>query len=1042
MPFITEDELPQSTLFQAATATRGLNEPAPIPKAPKPEGSLLGAAFRQENLIGAAIVRNDLKDQFHVTDEFDPNFSPRKQAKLDGLGEYADRFNNVRNKSQYDFLKAKIDQEKKDNAIISDNGLLGLTASVFAGIADPVSLGTLLIPGVGEARATSIGARIAGYAGRGAIEAAATEVPLNLMQETRSPEQSALAVAGGAVVHSLLGTAADKVSKARKDKLTADLLAETEQTGLGDSVGAARVGFTTSDSASRLKTNPGVKAVDTVVENTGLEGVGLTVAKSDSPAIRRAGEQLAIDILQREGTAEGRAAPVSAELLVRAGRADLQNFAIAFRDASRSLDGLGQLADSDKQVIFNQLRSMGVKIENVADVTPEVVQSHLAQLVGYAARNSDTHVVSQVEGLAKILRKIYDKDYARAVRLGLVEAGTQVVGAPSYFTRVYNKALIQQRQTEFMQTIVPEIERKLAAAGEPINKAEDIATAITNNLTGMGNGSAADVYKALTEKGYGKLAERILDIPDDILAPFLENDAAKVLSIYKRSVEPQLALKETMGHTDFKKYLDEVLVPEREVEKSKLSARTNMDDPAQVAKLNEALAAYDKNWKQDVAALEQLWKRVEGRATEPPTAEFAKKFHAGARILRKVVGTASLGGTVIASIPDIGRIVMTHGLTPLMKNWAARLTSKEFRDFSKETAARIGTAGELVMYKQSKLRRDLAAEGFDPELLHVEPGRIERAVDSFAERFQYWSGAMWWNDTPRQMAATLAEDRILRNAEKGWSAISQKEREYLAVMGIDEKMLGKIKTGGQVHDLKGFKATDLETWTDQEAARAVKLATLKDATTTINSPTAGTMPVWADNETAKFLLQFKSFIFANYQQTLLVGLQRADAETLMGLSTMVGLGMAVEATRRVMGGNDKDYTAGELVFKGIDRSGVASIPQEVVNYADLATRMTGHTLNPYANARIQDPSLFDILGPTAGYLQRGYKVINDVGKDGSLSDKGQKSAVGLLPYQNLWGFRPGLAALEWAKGQTDYIDRVSSAFKKAFPDMKFDAPSE
>jgi len=115
---------------------------------------------------------------------------------------------------------------------------------------------------------------------------------------------------------------------------------------------------------------------------------------------------------------------------------------------------------------------------------------------------------------------------------------------------------------------------------------------------------------------------------------------------------------------------------------------------------------------------------------------------------------------------------------------------------------------------------------------------------------------------------------------------------------------------------------------------------------------------------------------------------------------------------------------------------------EVYSQADVLTRLASEGdlyLRPYQNQKYRDASVGQVIGGPAGaLLGKAFDVVkdgvSDVAETGAVSDKTQNRAVSMLPGQNLFYFRPWLAALEFTKGQTEYIDRISEAFDNAFPE--------
>ena len=1035
MGFIDESQAADINTVQSGLRTRDLVvQRTPIAEAVAPENdsSLMGAAFRQQNLLTNAVMG---LQTIGLDNKVDPTFSARRQARADGLTEYIDRFNTVQNRDQYEYMKSKVAREVKDRDRLNEaNGVVSFAAQGFAAVVDPVNIALAFVPGGAVVRGAGFAKNAARLTAIGALESAATELPLYSLQETRTGVESAFNISAGAVGHAVLGGVlgrfGDKVSKETKDKLAADIgeTVTNPEHPMVDLSSAVVKGTSVPEvDGTLLKGNAGTRVLDRLMPRL-FEGEGQKAATSEFKVVREYGQKLGIDNLRREGVAEQ-----SAELLKKYEEKDVIEFAKATKLMSEKLDSLGELGPSERIEVARQLREMGLHIEELDHVTPDVVRTHALELVGYAARNGYEHVIPQVAGAAKVLGRIYENDLERSISLGLVkEEDAEVLGATSYFTRVFNKQKIDQNQKAFIDTLTQPIAEKLIQQGEEyhmaMDLAEGVARSIKDKLIGTeGHPVYSDAVRdVLEQKGHGKLTARTLDIPDSILAPFLENNAAKVLAVYKRSTAPQRALKEATGYVRWQDFKAGVLDPEWRV-------------------LESNDKAVSDRWKRDVETLQVLFERVSGHRTKANLfpGSTGEQVATVGRIARGLARPVYLGGAAISSLVDAASMVLHQGFTPVMKAWAKTLSSSEFRNMTAEQAHRLGAAAELVMRRQHRAMREGIAENVEMQFAYQEPGRFERGLGDFNESFSYWTGQTGWNDVTRRLATTLSEDRILRNAEDGWDKLPAKEHEFLKVMGIDADMLSRIREAstGATENINGVRATDVTLWRDAEAAKYFDLAALKSATTELASPTASTLPSWADGEAGKWLMQFKSFIWAHYQQTLYVGVQRADTDTFMAMVTALGLGMAVAEFQAIASGRNEKKSLDERMWAGLDKSGIGSLPFEVWSQADLATRLaTGGRayLRPYLNQKYRDATFTNIATGPAGALiakaaDTATDAIGEAVSTGAVSDKTQNRFTSMLPGQNAFYLRPWLATLEFVKGQTEYLDRIHEAYGNAMP---------
>lgn len=1071
MAFITERDLQQSTGADAVGAATALPAFAPktttgVPKKTEEPGALdvWASAFRTNNMVTGVYDR--VTNPYSGSQEFDRNFSPRRKALQEGLGAYADEFTNVGNPEQYEHVKQSVLAAKRAREIVDNAGGLGTGASVAAALVDPVGMLLLAVPGVGEARVAQLatqGARVAARAGTygaagvgfGVVQGAALDTvrPTTDAESTKNMyslggtgTNTAIAAGIGMALFGAAGRAASKATKSAVGKAIDRLLVDTNGALLPETATAAQkaAGTVVNDASSKLYQNAGTKAVLGTTPDL-VQGTGMKLALSPFNAMREWGQKIAPDIMQRLGTKDGIESPVNAKLLsMLESGADIHGFGRTLIDTKKSLDSLKNLTPAEQAEILQQFQLLGLGAKSIDDITPAAVQAHVHELVGHAVATGKTHIIPEIETAAQKLRDVFNKDWTRINAQGMVGkvgAAAAQAAAPVYFTRVFNKTGIAAQQMNFIRDIAPHIEQSLIAAGHAVadaaQDAEKIAIAATNKIIGMGAGTGADVLAAMNASGpMGKLAARTLDIPHDVLAPYLEHDAYKVLNTYKRSVEPQLALKEVFGHTSFADFQQVVMMPERDRVKKALidSAKTATGDD--LARINSELNGFDAAWKDGEKQLEALFGGMLGHTRMAENAHTA--LATGGRLTRSAVSMAMLSGQVVSSLVDIPRQVMSHGLTPVMGAWGNYLTSSTFRAMGRETAERVGVALELTGFKL-KTHGDQAFSGFEREVIGHVQGPIERGADRLSERFQWLNGAMLWNDSMRTVTSLLGEDRLLRAAEKGWANLNKSDREWMLVLGVGEQGLNGIRAAsqGSTQTTRRFMHTDLENWVDMDAARTFKLAILKDASTTSMTPFQGTLPGWYDSEVGKFLWQFKSFISASYQQTLMVGLQRNDARTWMGVVTAIGTGMAISSIKETFAASpSKEKSMTERVLEGIDRSGIADMPLALAGYVNAGVAsLTGKSFAPFADNNRRPAGVLDAaLGPTGSVLKKiGQTSERVYEQGGSVDEKAQQGIASVTPYHKILGVDVARAVIESIHGHTTYIDKVTQSIKDLVP---------
>jgi len=194
---------------------------------PPPEGpSLLGAAWRQSNLIGSAINAIEaLRHQQPYTP--DPEHDPFEMIAGTPYEQHWQDFVSSSSADETHDIMRRLDGETADRQVIDDAGWKGFGASVLVGLADP----TMLIPiaGTGGLLARA-GAKYLEFARAGlmtgtsvAAAAAVQQAGLQATQLEHTTEESLLAIGGSFVLGGLLGGAAGALKAGKFQKLSSAL---------------------------------------------------------------------------------------------------------------------------------------------------------------------------------------------------------------------------------------------------------------------------------------------------------------------------------------------------------------------------------------------------------------------------------------------------------------------------------------------------------------------------------------------------------------------------------------------------------------------------------------------------------------------------------------------------------------------------------------------------------------------------------------------------------------------------------------------------
>jgi hypothetical protein len=285
-----------------------------------------------------------------------------------------------------------------------------------------------------------------------------------------------------------------------------------------------------------------------------------------------------------------------------------------------------------------------------------------------------------------------------------------------------------------------------------------------------------------------------------------------------------------------------------------------------------------------------------------------------------------------------------------------------------------------------------------------------------------WNGIRIWTDAMKSVASVMTQNRILDNAVN-FGAAKDKERAYLAFLGIDQSMAERIAKQFTKHgeDVDGVKVANTEKWTDQVARRTYRAAMNKDVDSIIVTKGVADTPLFANTPTGRALLQFKSFALASHQRILLRGLQEDQSRFLGGMAAMTAIGMMVTYLKALSGNRTEKQSSisenpGWWIGEGLDRSGVLAVPMELANTFEKFTGVNpikspmkmGDQGDALSQKNQNRNEIGSMLGPTVGLAQDAITAAAIPKRVAAGEDvtQGQKNAAErLLPFNSYAGLR-------------------------------------
>lgn len=937
MPFVDRNGAPLAPETMTAQVPYGVGDPNAGGDAP---GFLeTGAAnFRLNNwLVSAGASYRGFSRP-----EMDPNYDPWKAIEGTPYEKHWDRFVDARNGADYENIKADIDAEDQARDVLARSGTFAnLATGLAAGIADPLTL----IPAAGVARNAAMGVSIAKtalLAGASTMaQASIQEALLHASQETRTLEESTWNVLGAGVVGTILGAGFAKV------------LSHAELSSLG--------GKLMDDMHAGPSGNPDAEALRGT-----LAAVNDNVTRATAEA-----EKATAGGAQSAGSA-ATPIPSMSELGVSGKTAAALVRMAPFSPIVRSLNWASPVARSlmfrlaENSVYLNGTeigKTTGPAVENLIHQwtrgrLPQVIESHLSaykdyvknggrmtrsefnDAVGKAMRREDVSADNPfVERSAKLIRQqLFDPLTQRAVKNGLLPADIKTTTAPSYFSRVWNRKKLEAEEFDFKNTVkeyyrsvAGDMRKKVDSDAEFESDLDDIADNVYNKLTGRGGDFTPD-FGHITVASRGPLKERTFNIPDRVIERWLDSDAERVMSRFTRIMSADVEIAERFPDSvDLGTKRVTLNGPLKEVraDYAKLRAQAK-DDPKALARLNKE----EDRATKDIAAVRDLLRGT--YAQDLNNTNFAKI----ARTAQTFNFVRNMGDVVKSSLTDIARAMVVHGVGPYFKGMGEFITNPAFRAISKQEAKLAGVVGDTVLHARLASWADMT----DP---HSAQTPFERFVANSGRIAAKASGIALWNDFQRSFAASMTETRLVKNILKGWSKLPDKDRRYMAYLGIDEGMAERMRFQMEPStqagkDEHGFWHSGTESWGDNEAKRTFHAAIDKDVNSIIVTPGVADVPLFSRTPLGGTLLQYKSYVIASHQKALIRAVQEgANGQALgvlLGTMSMVSIGMFISVLTAIETNRVDDLAKrdnpGAWLAEGIDRSGMASLLMEANNASE------------------------------------------------------------------------------------------------------------
>lgn len=525
----------------------------------------LGAAFAQDNWITGLFVNDfglfgDYDPDFDAFEVLDPDRAMDPIANpyrwLRGYEIEARRFRYVRSLRDVERLKSQLFMETKVREELA-TAPGAWYARIIAGTLDPLigvpagKVTKLLRGGISIRRGAAAGAIVTGGF------ATAQEAILQAQQQARPIEESATFVTGAVLLGGILGGAAGFMSARQLVRAERDLdgiiKAMAKPTGV-DPVAP--------NSIKNIPPGAGVQEfTNAVTGGTTVRGPRwlMRAFRKISPRLQNYVSEspttvsVANRLHQSNVSIKGRKS-FDAETALQLERAHVRNI-------------MGQVQDlwiqhrTGNPRARRSLRNRAVSL--IPDQSKLSRQEFMAETskamrgqAGPSGRNInvDTHPITQVEAAAKLLRKEVINRYRDwGIEMGLLPK--EVADFEGYLTRLFNKEKLRRpgEVDNFVEAVTSYWAKESLRTGAAFDAravaAETRAAAESMLATPLVRGSAGD---ALFSRPF---LERLMRVPDEVITPWLSDNAEALALYYTRAMASDLAIAERFGLVRFRAQL-------------------------------------------------------------------------------------------------------------------------------------------------------------------------------------------------------------------------------------------------------------------------------------------------------------------------------------------------------------------------------------------------------------------------------------------------------------------------------------------------------
>jgi len=652
-----------------------------------------------------------------------------------------------------------------------------------------------------------------------------------------------------------------------------------------------------------------------------------------------------------------------------------------------------------------------------AGEAPKLSRGQFYDAIGTAMTEGDVGPHKIITDAAKAQRLI-DKHFADLATEWAVgvfknpEAVAKRMEGKSHLQRVYHHERIKANPVGWKELVKDYFRRQ---SDKPIAEdfLDEMADSVTSKILGQPDGRLPG--KITVPEGRGSAKERTFDIPDNWrtadgrygMSDFVDRNVVNVMARYIRTMAADVAYQKIMGGDEgiavileqLKRERDDMLTALAEKSDAKMS-EGQAPKPREIAALEKKNLQIEAMYERDRSTIEALVHRIRG--TEPGGTMDPR--YAGARTVAKVIKNSNIplfmGSSLLAQLPDMGRMVMSEGILRVFGGIAGHFTDGfQSLKMAKAEGQRAGTINDMLMGGRAGQLADIGDQ-------YTNQSKLEMLSGLIAHKSLVWFGVSPWNTFIKSHASYNGADTLLRRvaAMADGKPLTEVQAAQMRAWGIGDYEVELIAKERELwgENTRGAYFSNADQWKNIEARNAYERALLRYIDGNVLTPGATDRPLWTQGPVGSLITQFQGFGFASHTRILVAGLQQRDANALSSMLAMVGLGMMGVALRDIVSdGKVKERDTRMWVREGIDRSGVLS---HMMNLDSILGKATGvnlqRTLTGQEAERFQGRSLVGQLGgPTAATIDNTARALRGLA-DGTVTGADVHAIRKTIPYQN------------------------------------------